>query len=295
MDVRLAPTHIYSLNPVLDFESAQQQAIDKRVSLVAGGLGGLFSKPKPEDVELVYAEVRYESFWHIACTVRYVYERHKEFTVPVAGVEVRKVTLLGQEFEVAAQPPAPAQTNIFQQLGQQLGVASTVRTFTVPGVEHCIDENRQERFIDAANGQPLPLTTEFVAREKTEVADLSPLASGEVLVVSPQLSATKVAKNLLSSMAKQIQADKVLEETTEIHTLDLYFRPVYAFEFAWKAKNKTGVAEFDAVTGALNTGGKALHARSDTSLTRENLFDINADTVTALIPTVAGSVKLVAS
>ena len=293
MEVHLAPTHIYSLNPVLDFESAQQQAIDKRVNLVAGGLSGLFSKPRPEDVELVYAEVRYESFWHVVCTVRYVFERNKEFTVPVAGVEVRKVTLLGQEFDVAAQAPAPAQSGLLQQLGQQLGMGSVVRTFSVPGVEHCIDENRQERYIDAANGQPLQLAADFVARDKTEVTDLSPLASGEVLVVSPQLSASKVAKNLLSSMVKQIQADKMLEETTEIQTLDLYFRPIYAFEFAWKAKNKTGVAEFDAVTGALNAGGKALHARSDTSITRDSLFDINAETVTALIPTVAGGVKLV--
>ncbi len=293
MDVHLAPTHIYSLNPVLDFESAQQQAIDKRVSLVAGGLSGLFSKPKPEEVELVYAEVRYESFWHVVCTVRYVYERNKEFTVPVAGVEVRKVTLLGQEFEVAAQAAAPAQPGLLQQLGQQLGMGSAVRTFSVPGVEHCIDENRQERTIDAANGQPVQLPPDFMARDKTEVTDLSPLASGEVLVVSPQISASKVAKNVLSAMVKQIQADKVLEETTDIQTLDLYFRPIYAFEFAWKAKNKTGVAEFDAVTGTLNAGGKALHARSDTSITRESLFDINPETVTALIPTVAGGVKLV--
>ena len=93
-------------------------------------------------------------------------------------------------------------------------------------------------------------------------------------------------------MAKQIQADKILEETTTIEALDLFFRPIYAFEFAWKLKNKTGVAEFDVVTGSM-TNGKALHTRGDKPITRDILFDINADTATSLMPVAAGNVKLV--
>jgi hypothetical protein len=293
MDVRLAPTHIYTLNPTLDFEAAEQQAIDKRITTVAGGLGGLFSRPKPEEVDLVYKEIRYESFWHAVCNVRYVFERNKDFTVPVTGVEVRTVTILGQEFEIAAQQAQPAQSGGFlSQLGQQIGMGNTVRTFTLAGVEHCIDENRQVQYLDAVNGQPLQLGADFVQKDKTEVVDLSPLATGDVLVVVPQLSAAKIAKSVLASMIKPIQADKILEETVAIETLDLYFRPIYAFEFAWKPKNKTGVAEFDAVTGVM-TSGKALHTKSDKDITRESLFDINAETVTALIPAAAGNVQLV--
>ena len=292
MEVRLAPTHIYTLNPTLDFEAAKQQAIDKRMGVVASGLGGLLSRPKPEDVELVYAEIRYEAFWHVVCTVRYVFERSKNFTIPVPEVEVRKVTLFGQEFEVAAQPPQQAQGGFLGQLSQQIGIGSgAARTLTLPGLEYCVDENRQERFLDAVNGQALQLGTEYVKKDKTEVADLGPLSSGDVLVVTPQLSASKVAKQLLSTMTKQIQADKFLEETTNVEALDLYFRPIFAFEFAWKVKNKTGVAEFDAVTGTM-INGKALHTKTDKEVTREALFDINAETVTALMPT-AGNVTLV--
>jgi hypothetical protein len=293
MDVHLAPTHIYTLNPSLDFEAAEQQAIDKRIATVAGGLGGLFSRPKPEEVDLVYKEIRYESFWHVACTVRYTFERNKEFIVPVTGVEVRKVTIMDHEFEIAAQPAQPASSGGFlSQLGQQIGHGNTVRTFTLAGVEHCVDENRQVQYLDAINSQALQLGADYVQKDKTEVLDLSPLTSGEVLVMVPQLSAAKIAKSVLGAMIKPIQADKILEETTEIETLDLYFRPIYAFEFAWKTKNKTGVAEFDAVTGAM-ISGKALHTRSDKAITRESLFDINAETVTSLIPTTAGNVQLV--
>ena len=293
MDVRLAPTHIYTLNPTLDFEAAEQQAIDKRITTVAGGLGGLFSRPKPEEVDLVYKEIRYESFWHAVCNVRYVFERNKDFTVPVTGVEVRRVTILGQEFEIAAQQAQPAQSGGFlSQLGQQIGLSNTVRTFTLAGVEHCIDENRQVQYLDAVNGQALQVGADFVQKEKTEVTDLSPLSTGDVLVVVPQLSAAKIARSVLASMVKPIQADKILEEIVEIETLDLYFRPIYAFEFAWKPKNKTGVAEFDAVTGVM-TSGKALHTKSDKDITRESLFDINAESVTSLIPAAAGNVQLV--
>jgi hypothetical protein len=288
MDVHLATTHIYALNAALDFEAAKQQAIDKRLGLVAGGLGGLLSRPKPEEVDLVYSEIRFEPFWHTVCATRYAFERNKEFAVPVSGVEVRKVTILGQEFEVAAQEPQ-GQPSILKQLG----LTGAIRTFSVPGVEHCVDENRQERVLDAVTGQPAQANAaEYIHKEKTEMPDLSAFTSGDALVVLPSAKATQIVKTLLATMVKPIQADKILEEVTSIETLDLYFRPVYAFEFAWKPKNKTGVAEFDAVTGAM-TGGKALHTKSDKPVSREGLFDINSDTVTSILPAASTNVKLI--
>jgi hypothetical protein len=295
MELRLPQTHVYTLNPSIDFESAKQQALDKRVGVVAGGLGGLLSRPKPEDVELVYDEVRLESFWHIACTVRYVFERSRTFSVPITSADVRSVTLLGQDFDVAVQPPPqpPAgQPALLQQIGQQIGLSGAARSLSIPGVEHCVDENRQERFLDAVNGQALPLGADYAHREKTEVHDLSELAAGDALIVPPQLSAARVAKSVLSTMVKQLQADQILEETATIDVLDLFFRPIYAFEFAWKLKNKTGVAEFDVVTGSL-ASGKALHTRGDKPITRDVLFDINAATATSLMPVAAGNVKLI--
>jgi hypothetical protein len=288
MDIHLGTTHIYALNPALDFATAQQQATDKRLSVVAGGLGGLLSRPKPEEVDLTYWESRYEAFWHLVCTVRYIFERKKDFSVAVAGNEVRKVTLLGQEFEVAAPAPAQGAGGFLQQLG----VGGAARSFTLPGVEYCVDENKQERFLDAGTGQVLPTGAEYVKKDKSEVVDLSVLTSSDHIIVPPQQSASKIAKALLATMAKQIQADKILEDTVEINILDLYFRPVYAFEFTWKTKNKTGIAEFDAATGNM-IAGKVARGKADKPITKEELFDINNDTVTSLVPTTAGNVKLV--
>ncbi len=295
MDLRLPVPHAYILNPTLNRDVAQQQAVDKRLTIVAGGLTGLFSRPKPEEVDLAYSEFRYEAFWHVVATVRYAFERNKTYTVPVTGVEVRKVTVLGQELEVVAQQAQAQQSSpsgFLQQIGQQIGIANTARTFSLPGVEFCIDENRQERYLEAVAGQAVAAGADYLKKDKTELADFSVLSAEGALVIAPQTTASKVLHSLLATMVKQIQADKMLEETTTVETFDLYFRPVYAFELTWRPKNKTAVAEFDGVTGAM-INGKTIHAGSTTPLTPEALFDINTDTVASLFPSTVTNVQIV--
>jgi hypothetical protein len=296
MDLRLPTPHAFSVNPTLQRDSAQQQAVDKRLSIVGGGLSGLLSRPKQEEVDLAYAEFRYEAFWHVIATVRYVFERNKSFVVPVTGAEVRKVTVLGQEFEVVTpQPQQPQQSSpagFLQQIGQQIGIAGNVtRTFSVPGVEYCVDENRQERFLDTVTGQAVQNGADYVKKDKTELTDLSVLTADDALVATPQMTASKVLRTLLATMAKQIQADNVLEESTTVETCDLYFRPVYAFELAWRPKNKAAVAEFDGVTGAMITG-KVVRT-GGTMLAPEALFDINPDNIASLFPSTVSNVQLV--
>jgi hypothetical protein len=296
MELRLPTPHAFIVNPTLQRDAAQQQAIDKRTSIVGGGLGGLLSRPKPEEVDLAYAESRYEAFWHVVATVRYVFERNKSFTVPVAGAEVRKVTILGQEFEVVTpQPQQPQQSSpagFLQQIGQQIGISGNVtRTFSVPGVEYCIDENRQERFLETVGGQTVPAGTDYIKKDKTELTDLSVLTADGALVATPQMTASKVLRSLLATMAKQIQADKLLEESTTIETCDLYFRPMYAFELAWRPKNKVAVAEFDGVTGTMITG-KVMRT-GGTMPAPDALFDINPDNIASLFPSTVSNVQLV--
>ena len=295
MELRLPTPHAFIVNPTLQRDVAQQQAVDKRISIVAGGLSGLFSRPKPEEIDLAYAEFRYEAFWHVIATVRYVFERNKTYSVPVTGAEVHKVTLFGQEFEVVTPQPQQSQqspTGFLQQIGQQIGIAGNVtRTFSVPAIEYCIDENRQERFLEVAAGQAVQNGADYVKKDKAELTDFAVLSAGGALVAPPQMTASKVLRTLLATMTKQIQADKVLEEGTSVETCDLYFRPVYAFELAWRAKNKTAVAEFDGVTGAM-INGKVIRS-GGAMLAPEALFDINADNIASLFPSTVSNVHLV--
>lgn len=295
MELRLPTPHAFVVNPTLQRDVAQQQAVDKRISIVAGGLSGLFSRPKPEEIDLAYAEFRYEAFWHVVATTRYVFERNKTYAVPVTGAEVRKVTVLGQEFEVVTPQPQQQQQSpagFLQQIGQQIGIAGNVaRTFNVPAVEYCIDENRQERFLEVATGQAVQNGVDYIKKDKTELTDFAALSAGGALVATPQMTASKILRTLLATMTKQIQADKILEEGTTVETCDLYFRPVYAFELAWRPKNKIAVAEFDGVTGAM-INGKVIRS-GGAMLAPEALFDINADNIASLFPSTVGDIQLV--
>ena len=92
-------------------------------------------------------------------------------------------------------------------------------------------------------------------------------------------------------MLKPLQADVVFEEAVIIEAIDLYYRPIYAFEFRWKPKNKTAVAEFDGITGEMRNA-QSLRPALSVAISRDALFDIGADTVGMLIPGANIAVKL---
>ena len=52
------------------------------------------------------------------------------------------------------------------------------------------------------------------------------------------------------------------------------------------------MAEYDAATGNA-IAGTVVRTKSEAPITREAVFDINADTVASLIPSAAGNVNLV--
>ncbi len=264
MDIHLTDQRIFALNETLTLEEVRQRAMDKRASAVAGGLGGLIQRPKPEEIVLADSQRRYEPFWHVACVARYVYDRSRKYNVPVGGPEVQEVTLHGEKYAVA-------------------DMGKTGRVFTVSVTEHCNEEWRQEVFADGQTGQTLTDAAALVRGPKVEITDPQVLASDGTIVVPPETRASFVVRQLLNQMLKPVQADVVHEESLTLETTDLYYRPVWAFEFHWKAKDKRGVVEFDAVTGQMRAG-QSLMPRLTKMISRDALFDIGADTVGMIIP-----------
>ena len=59
----------------------------------------------------------------------------------------------------------------------------------------------------------------------------------------------------------------------------------------WKLKDKTAVAEFDAVTGEMRNA-KALRPSLNINISRDALFDIGADTIGMIVPGANIAVKL---
>lgn len=270
MEIQLGEERLLLLEEHLTADEIQQKAMDKRVSAVGGGLGGLLQRPKVEEVTFVSRQRRLMPFWHVAATSHYVYERNRDYTVPAAASEVTAVTVHGQRHEMN------------QRMGSQ-------QAFRLPLLEHCENDFRSESFTDGLTGATVADGSAVITGPKSEIADLQALESAETIVVPPEQRASFVVRKTLADVMKPVQADRILEETIVLQKTDLYYRPLWAFEFSWR--DKRGVIEVDSITGQAHAG-QAMMTQVKGLLNRDLLFDIGADTVGLFVPGGSIAVKL---
>ena len=273
MEITLANERAFQLQPQISLADARAIVQDKRTGLVAGTVGRMLSRPKPEDIVLTYAEQRLEPFWQVTIHARTVFDRTAEYTVQASGQEVQRVTLLGQTLPVDAK----------------LKGGPGLR---LPATEHCEEDRRHSWTFDGITGKRQSFEKQLQATA-VEIPDLETFSPEDTILVPPQARATAVVRQLMSEVVKPVRGQMIHEETVEVETLDLFLRPVYAFEFNWKPKEKQVVIEFDAVTGETNTGGKALKDTVRRVFTRDLVFDMTADAAGILVPGGSIAVKLV--
>jgi hypothetical protein len=264
MEISLADERALLLKENLSLEQAEGRAWGQKLDAFGrmAKVTGLLQRPKDDDFELVYKEQRYQPFWHIECSARYVYERQREFPLTLSGPEVERVTIDSTEY----------------------GVVNG--RITLIGTEHCREEPRREVFIDGYSGEELPSLADYLQHAANEVPVdyLDDLTEQGAIVVPPQGRATAVVRDVLLGILKSVRADRILEDNIDVERVDLYYRPVYAFQYRWKSKNREAVLEFDGVTGALQTDGKTFQQYVGKIMDPEFLFDVSADTIDLLVP-----------
>ena len=274
MDIYLATEHAYHLIPQFSLDVARDRVEQKKVSLIAGTLGALFSRAKPEELQIVTVENRVEPFWLVSASSRTAYDRAHTYVVPASGAEVKSVTVLGQDLSVTPQ-------------------AKGAPSFTINGVEHCVQELNTQQTFDGITGTKVDLL-KYINVAKTEIADLSTFAPEGVLVIPPQVKANAVVRQVTAEVLQPVHnVQTIHEERVDIGTVDLNFRPMYAFEYEWTSKNKRVVIEFDPIIGEMRTGGKKLSDQIKGVLTRDFLFDVTADAFGTIVPGGSIAVKLV--
>jgi len=267
MEITLAPERLFLLEERLTLDEIQQRAMDKRTS----ALGSLLQRPKPEEVTLVNKQRRLEPFWHVAGHATYVYERNREYSVPAAASDVEALTINGTRYE-----------------GQAAGQS---RAFRVPAREHCRTEIKSETFVDGLTGAPVPEGPQIINGPRSEIADPASLATDDTIAMPPENRASYVVRALMGEIMKPVQADTVLEELVVLEATDLFYRPIWAFEFTWAGKGKQAIVEIDSITGQTRAG-KALLGQIKGALSRDLLFDVGADTVGLFVPGGSIAVKL---
>jgi hypothetical protein len=105
-----------------------------------------------------------------------------------------------------------------------------------------------------------------------------------IILVPPQSRATAVLRDVLLGVLKSLQADQILEDQVEVERVDLYYRPVYAFQYRWLSKEKEAVLEIDGLTGKLQSDGKIYQQYMGQILDADFLFDVGAETLSLLVP-----------
>lgn len=274
MDIYLATEHAYHLIPQFSVDVARDRVEQKKMNLIAGTLGSLFSRSKPEELQLATVENRVEPFWLLEASSRTLYDRARTYTVHASGLEVKSVTMMGQDLPTVSQPKGgPA--------------------FILTGIEHCLQELQARQTFDGITGSKVDLL-KYVSAAKTEIPDISTFAPEGVLVIPPQVKANAVVRQVTAEVVQPVEnVQTIHEERVDIKTIDLNFRPIYAFEYEWTTKNKKVVIEFDPLTGEMHTGGKKLSDQIKGMLTRDLIFDVTADAFGTIVPGGSIAVKLV--
>jgi len=269
MEIKFTQGCVFVLKETLSWEQAKEQAWDKKTRVFSSGLGKLFTRPKTADVKISDQEKRWEPFWHVRCTSSYVYDRTRHYQIPITQPQVRTVIIDDREYIPGGDP----------------------RNFTLVGLEKCREGETAERIVNAVTGEPEDWA-HYLEFEAEPLPGLPKWAPDEGIVVPAKVRASTIVREALATLIKPLDADTIHEDLLTIEGVDLYFRPVYAFEFHWKPKERTAVAEFDGLTGNLITDGASIRETVDKMLTPEVLFDVGIDAIDLLVPGGGIAIKL---
>ena len=261
MEINLGSQRLVRLADTYSADQIQGLALTKRIDAF-GQMAKLFSRPRPEDIEVGAPQKRYEPFWYAAASSRFAYDRRHSYRVEVPP-GVRTVTLAGQDLPVTAGHPP---------------------TIEIAATNFCVDEDRREILIDGVHGEESNDLRKYLLHEKIEVDDVAALELDGATVAQPAVLGSFVVRKLASSMMKTFQADSIREERIDVDDLVLYYRPVYEVEYSWRAKEKRQVLEFDALTGESRAEATQVKRQMLKVLENDALFDIGADTLGMLVP-----------
>jgi hypothetical protein len=298
MDLKIATERILLIKDQLSEAEAEEKAQAKKMDAFGtlDKFTGLFSRPSENDFEIVYKEHRYQPFWHIASKAKYVYDRNSHYQYDIKGQEVKAVTVEGKKYDVAnGHLHIPVIEHCNQDLEEEVlidGVSGarekSLKDYTLKNVEVVEGGSAQGKSEKSSKTEG---KSKADGQSKTD--KLSRLAGKDTVLVPPQARVSGIIREMLAQMIQGIQADEIFEEKIEITCIDLYYRPVFAFQFFWKSKNKKAILEVDAVTGDTSTGSRTFSEYIGKALDRDFLFDIGADAAGIFIP--GGSIAVKAA
>jgi hypothetical protein len=150
-----------------------------------------------------------------------------------------------------------------------------------------------EIIVNGVSGKVMPELRKYLNLPSTVViGELDKMVAKDSILVPPQTRVSALMRDTLSKMIVGIQADKILEENVEVTCMDLYYHPVYAFQYHWVSKNKKAIVEIDGMTGEIKSGSRIFSEYLGKVLDQNFLFDVGADAAGMFIPGGSIAVKV---
>ncbi|MDB5884954.1 MAG: hypothetical protein JWR74_1125 [Polaromonas sp.] len=263
---------IFVFDDVYPLSAATEQANKKKLN--AFGLAAKlnpFKRPKDETVLLTKHVQRYEPFWHVATNRAVDFSREINYPVDIGNAYATKVMINGSEFPIAEK--------------------GGKKTINIAAVEYCHRKIDYQDHIDGLGREAKKgMLENFLRKYKAQEHESIRLPEAIPLKVSVTTLLQKINKTLSS---EAINAHEIQQDFIAIEKAHLYYRPVFAFEFAWTTEDKVGVIEVDGLTGEVIENGQWFKEKMETILTREMLFEASAEIAGVIVPGGSFAVKVV--
>jgi hypothetical protein len=263
---------VFVFDQVYPLSAATEQANQKKLNAF-GLLAKLnpFKRPRDETVLLSKHVLRYEPFWHVVTTRAVDYSRELTYPVEIGNTYANKIVINGKEYSIAEQ--------------------GNKRTISLQGIEY---SHRKIKYEDYLDGLSRELKKGALANyiNKYKVQEHTVLELPEAIV--PQLRLPMLLQQIRQTLAAEvINAHEFQEDLVTVEKMHLYYRPVFAFEFAWTTEDKVGVIEVDGLTGEVIENGQWFKEKLQAITTREMLFEMGSELASAFVPGGGTAVKAI--
>lgn len=263
---------IFVFDQVYPLSAATEQANKKKLNAF-GFTAKLnpFKRPKDETVLLTKHVQRYEPFWHVVTNREVDFSRQINYPIDIGNAHATKIVIDGNEYPIAEQ--------------------GGKKTINLPAVEHCHRKiDYQDYFDGLARDIKKAALENYLRKYKTQEHEALQLPNAIPLTVSVATLLQKINQTLSS---EAINAHEIQQDFIAIEKAYLYYRPVFAFEFAWTTEDRIGVIEVDGLTGEVIENGQWFKEKMETILTREMLFEASAEIAGVIVPGGGIAVKMV--
>jgi hypothetical protein len=232
----------FVLDPVINESQAYAQAgqyqgnvFDSTVQQVVNR----FRREKPK-IEAQLLHRRLVPFWHVRCSSHFDYSRLNEYQIFANNPEAVQITVRdGHEQSITYRVDAT---------GRSGGVVN------LRGIERVVSDRQHETWEDSYIQNPDMLPAQYELEQKrmqgyivqnprpvTNVEELAtdvrvdgkPLFDDEIetIIVPPLETAETIVQRALSNVMVSMEGPTINEAKLQLERLDLYFRPIFVFEF----------------------------------------------------------------